>query len=212
MNGLPEVHIFMRKYERRVLGFFDEQGIYVYQAFSPEIVEAAVSLGTFGKGFGMDRMTWIKPSLGWMLHRSGYATKTRQEAIARIHLKHEGFLTILQEAVPSAYNPALYNTQGDWGLALKKSEVRYQWDPDRDLHDYKLEHRAIQLGISGQMVYRYVREWIIGVENVTLLAHAIKDAVANNRPLPDVAEEKEYPVPAEIARSLGYDFDDQTST
>ena len=77
----------MRNYEKRVIGCFDEQGPYVYQAFSPQIVEVAVSLGTFGKGFGMDRMTWIKPSLGWMLHRSGYATKTRQEAIARIHLK-----------------------------------------------------------------------------------------------------------------------------
>lgn len=202
----------MRKYERRVLGNFDEQGIYVYQAFSPEIVEVAVNLGTFGKGFGMDRMTWIKPSLGWMLHRSAYATKTRQEAIARIHLKHEGFLTILREAVPSSYNPALYSTQGDWGLALKKSEVRYQWDPDRDLHDYKLDHRAIQLGISGQTVYRYVREWIIGIENVTSLAHSIKDAVANNKPLPDVPEEREYPVPTEIAHSLGYDFGNPTDT
>lgn len=197
----------MKDYERRIRGYFDEQGIYVYQAFSPEIVEVAVALGTFGKGFGMDRMTWIKPSLGWMLHRSGYATRTRQEAIARIHLKHEGFLAILQEAVPTAFDPNLFSTQGDWGLALKKSEARYQWDPDRDLSDYKLEHRAIQLGIRGQMVYRYVREWIVGIEDVTSLAHAIKDAVTNNQALPNVPEEKEYPVPTEISQRLGYDFE-----
>jgi hypothetical protein len=42
-----------------VIGCFDEQGIYVYQAFSPDIVKTAVELGTFGKGFGLDRMTWI---------------------------------------------------------------------------------------------------------------------------------------------------------
>ncbi|HBB34945.1 MAG TPA: hypothetical protein DDZ80_20145 [Cyanobacteria bacterium UBA8803] len=32
-------------------------------------------MGNFGKGFSLHRMTWIKPSLGWMLYRSGYATK-----------------------------------------------------------------------------------------------------------------------------------------
>ncbi len=158
----------------------------------------------------MDRMTWIKPSFGWMLHRSGYATKTRQEAIARIHLQHEGFLTILQQAVPTSFDTTLFGSQGEWGLALKKSEVRYQWDPDRDLHDYRLNRRAIQLGISGQNVYRYVREWIIGIEDVTSLAHAIKSAIENNAVLPTVPEEKEYPVSAEIACSLGYDFDEQS--
>ena len=197
------------QFERRVRGCFDEQGVYVYQAFTPETVKVAVSLGTFGKGFGMDRMTWIKPSFGWMLHRSGYATKSRQEAIARIHLKHEGFLEILQQAVPTSYDRTLFGSPGEWGLALKNSEVRYQWDPDRNLRDYKLEHRAIQLGISGQMVYRYVREWIIGIEDVTSVAHAIRNAVKDGLDLPTVPEENEYPVPAEIARSLGYDFENQ---
>lgn len=202
----------MREYKKRIIGCFDEQGIYVYQAFSPQIVEVAVSLGTFGKGFGMDRMTWIKPSFGWMLHRSGYATKTRQEAIARIHIKHEGFLTILQRAVPTLYDPSLYRSQGEWGLALKKSEVRYQWDPDRDLHDYKLDRRAIQLGLSGQTVYSYVREWIKGIEDVTGLAHAVKEAVENGKTVPTVPEEREYPVPAEIAHMLGYDNSGQEDT
>lgn len=192
---------------KRVIGWFDEQGIYVYQAFKPEIVKEAVSLGTFGKGFGMDRMTWIKPSFGWMLHRSGYGTKTRQEAIARIHITHDGFQAILRQAIPTSYNPKLFNSESDWALALKKSDVRYQWDPDRDLRDYKLDRRAIQLGISGQTVYRYVREWIIGVEKVTSLAHAIRDAVESKEAmLPAVPEEKEYPVSPELERSLGYDF------
>jgi hypothetical protein len=44
---------------------------------------------------------------------------------------------------------------------------------------------------------------------VTLRARAIKKAVENNRDLPTVPEELEYPVPAEIARGLGYDFDDR---
>ncbi len=42
---------------------FDKEGIFVYQAFKPKIVKVAVKMGTFGKGFGLDRITWIKPSL-----------------------------------------------------------------------------------------------------------------------------------------------------
>lgn len=135
-------------------------------------------------------------------------SKCRQEAIARIHLSHEGFLNILRQAVPTSYDSRLYSTQGDWSLALKKSEVRYQWDPDRDLYDHKLDRRAIQLGISGQTVYQYVREWILGIEDVTVLARSIRAAVQADRELPAVPEEREYPVSSEIARCLGYDHID----
>ena len=79
----------------RVLAAYDEKGVFVYQAFHTETVAVAAAKGTFGKGFSLDRMTWIKPSFGWMLHRSGYAGKHGQEAIARIHLSHDGFLAIL---------------------------------------------------------------------------------------------------------------------
>jgi len=49
---------------RQIFANYDFDGIYVYQAFKPSIVEAALEKGTFGKGFGLDRMTWIKPSTG----------------------------------------------------------------------------------------------------------------------------------------------------
>ena len=195
----------MQTPQKRVLASFDREGVYVFQAFSPEIVAYAVAQGTFGKGFGMDRMTWIKPSFGWMLHRSGYGTKQRQEAVARIHLRHEGFLSILEQAVSTRYDANLFASEGEWALALKKSEVRVQWDPDRDLSDGKLDHRAIQLGLSGNTVHRYVREWILGVEDVTALVHQIKDAVEQAKELPVVWEEKEYPISPELALRLGYD-------
>ncbi len=74
--------------ERQIYAAFDEDGIYVYQAFQRKIVDAALLKGTFGEGFQMNRMTWIKPSFGWMLYRSGYATKPNQEAILKIRLSH----------------------------------------------------------------------------------------------------------------------------
>ena len=135
--------------ERRIYAAYDDEGIYVYQAFKPTIVAAALEKGTFGQGFNMERMTWIKPSFAWMLYRSGYATKTRQEAILKIKLTHEGFLTILSESVETTYNPHVHDSNDYWRLALKKSKVRHQWDPERNL---KLEkhptRRAIKVKVE----------------------------------------------------------------
>jgi hypothetical protein len=127
--------------DRQILALYDDTSICVYRAFCPEVVEAALALGTFGKGLNLGRMTWIKPSFGWMLHRSGCATKHNQERILRIRLSHEGFRTILSRGVPTSYKEKLFATQDDWHSALDRSDVRYQWDPDRDLVGRPLPHR-----------------------------------------------------------------------
>lgn len=110
---------------RKIFADYDEQGVWVYQAFKPSIVEAALELGTFGRGFGLDRMTWIKPSFGWMLYRSGYASKHRQEAILKIKITHDGFKDILRQSVETSFNPAVYESEYVWRAALAKSEVRH---------------------------------------------------------------------------------------
>lgn len=158
--------------ERQILANFDKEGIIVYQAFKPSTAEEAVRLGTFGTGFRLDRMTWIKPSFGWMLYRSGYATKEGQERLLKIKLTHEGFQTILAQAIPSSFDRTLFETQKDWSLALRRGKVRYQWDPDRDLKLRSLERRALQLGIRGTVVRDYVNCWILSIEDVTDLAHS----------------------------------------
>ena len=189
---------------RRVLAYHDADTVTVYQAFDPEIVAAAVAGGTFGKGFGMNRMTWIKPSFGWMLHRSDYATAPRQEAIVRVCLSRTGFDAILAEAVLTHYEAGVHDTELAWTNALKRSRVRCQWDPDRDLGDRKLERRAVQLGISGDFVARYVHEWIVGIADVTDLAHRVRDAVrGGDAVLPDVPHETPYPVSDVVRRRLG---------
>nr|CAA9263294.1 hypothetical protein AVDCRST_MAG63-2541 [uncultured Armatimonadetes bacterium] len=191
---------------RRIYAWHDDRSVYVYQAFRPSIVQAAVAKGTFGSGFTLDRMTWIKPSFGWMLHRSGYATRHRQEAVARVHLSHAGFRAILEQAVPTLYDERLFASERDWSTALDRSDVRYQWDPDRDLHDRKLARRAIQLGIRGETVRRYVEEWVLGVEDVTELALAVGAAVkGRGGTLPDVPEETEYAIEPDLLHVLGYD-------
>ena len=185
--------------EKRIYAHFDNEGIYVYQAFKPEIVAAALEEGTFSKGFNMERMTWIKPSFAWMLYRSGYASKHRQEAILKIKICHEGFIEILKNAVPTTYDSELFSSKEAWSDTLKKSPVRYQWDPDRDLSMRKIDRRAIQLGIRGDIVKRYVHEWIIGLEEVTSLAHEIKNSLSSKK-LPTVPTETVYKIHDEKIR------------
>ena len=190
--------------ERQIYADYDETGINVYQAFKPSIVKTALEQGTFGAGFNMERMTWIKPSFAWMLYRSGYATKTRQEAILKIKLTHEGFREILSHSVETSYNPSVYEDEDEWRRILKKSSVRHQWDPERNLKLGKLERRAIQIGIRGWVVEKYVNEWIIGLEEVTKLAHEIHNAVKNKgSDLPAVPSERVYPVDKTLEKILG---------
>jgi hypothetical protein len=189
---------------REIRAAFDEEGIFVYQAFKPSIAAEALKKGSFGEEFKLSRMTWIKPSLGWMLYRSYYATKRDQERILKIKLKHDGFLAILSKALPTMFDPNLFKSPEAWRSALQHSEVRYQWDPDRDLWLRLLDRRALQIGIQGSMVQEYVRNWIIRIEDVTELAHAIKTAIERGiEKMPLTPQEYVYEVSQEIQWKLG---------
>lgn len=190
---------------RQFLASFDARGVDVYQAFKPSIVEEALRLQHFGKGFGLDRISWIKPSFGWILHRSEYATKHRQERIARVTLSQDGLLSLLAEAVPTQFEPSLYPSEDAWRRALNRTQVRYQWDPDRDPEGRPLARRAIQLGLEGDALRRYATEFIVSITDATPLARALAEAIRRRAPLPAVPEELPYPLPEEIARRLCLD-------
>src|SRR5260370_22008784 len=61
--------------ERQVRGIYDEHTIVVYQAYSREIAENAVTAGRFLPPFKLDPLTWIQPSLRPMMYPSRRATK-----------------------------------------------------------------------------------------------------------------------------------------
>lgn len=190
--------------QRQIIATFDNEGIFVYQAFKDSIADEALRKGTFGKGFNLERMTWIKPSFGWMLYRSNYAAKHRQERILKIKLSHEGFKTILSKGISTSFEPSLFKSEQEWRKSLRDSEVRYQWDPDRDLRLRRLDRRAIQLGIRGSVVREYVNTWIIGIEDMTELAHAIKTAIEmGTERIPQVPKERVYEVSPEIQWTIG---------
>jgi hypothetical protein len=152
---------------RHILAQFDEQSIIVYQAYSPEIGDFAARHGYFGGSFRLNRMSWIKTNFLWMMYRSGWGTKENQEVTLAIRLRRAAFDAILAQAVSSSFEPDSYATEADWKSQVASSSVRLQWDPDHDPSGANLERRAVQIGLRGDILGQYAREWIDGIEDVS---------------------------------------------
>ena len=120
------------------------------------IVGPAVAQGRFVGPFKRDRMTWIMPSLLWKAYRSGWASKPGQERILAIEITRAGFEWALAHSCLSHFDPAVHDSRERWKAQLAESPVRIQWDPERSLDLEPLPHRAIQIGIGGESVNRYV--------------------------------------------------------
>lgn len=163
---------------RQIRAVYDEKTIRVYQAYNDAIADSALEHGTFvSPPFKMERMTWIKPSFLWMMYRSGWGMKDEgQKRILAIDITRDGFEWALAHSCPSHRNPEL-NEEG-WKQLKEKSPVRIQWDPERDLFLNPLSYRAIQIGLSGEAVERYMNGWIQCITDVTPLAHSIHTLVA----------------------------------
>jgi hypothetical protein len=181
--------------ERQVRALFDDETITVYQAYAPQVAEAALAAGTFVAPFKRDRMTWIKPSFLWMMHRSGWATKPGQERVLAVRISRDGFEWALRHA-------SLSHDAANTGAR----PVRVQWDPERSLQLERLDHRAIQIGLSADVAGRYVDEWITSLSDVTPLAHEIHalveagdlDTARGRLPI-----ERAYRLPADVRAIVG---------
>lgn len=152
---------------RHILAQFDENTVVVYQAYRQAIGNFASKNGYFGGEFSFNRMSWIKPNFLWMMYRSGWGTKPGQEVILAVWLKRSAFDEILASAVPSKFVAELYSSEKEWQQAVKNSDVRLQWDPDHHPSGAKLERRAIQLGLRGNVLASYAREWIVNIEDIS---------------------------------------------
>src|SRR5262249_19890500 len=146
---------------RHILAQFDAKAVVVYQAYRPAIGHFAAEHGRFGGEFSTNRMSWIKPNFLWMMYRSGWGTKENQEVTLAVWLKRSAFDAILSEAVHSTFVPEVYGDRPAWKNALATSPVRLQWDPDHGPAGRPIERRAIQLGLSGEVLERYAGEWIV---------------------------------------------------
>ena len=157
---------------KQIRAVFDERTIRVYQAYSPAIAEEAVRLGTFGGRFSLTRMTWIKPSFLWMMYRCGWAEKPGQERVLAIDITRGGFDFAVNNAVASSVGASGISAE-EWKRRVAESDIRVQWDPEKDVYGNSLPYRSIQLGLRGQAVRAYVSEWIVGVSDITDYVHEL---------------------------------------
>ncbi len=185
---------------------YDDTSVRVYQAFRDEIAEEAVQLGTFGSHFGLNRMTWIKPSFLWMMYRSGWAEKPGQENILAIGIKREAFDYLLENAVLSTYRSNSGITQEEWKTRIRQSDIRCQWDPERDPGGRPLRWRSVQIGIQGEVVREhYLKDWILHIENITGYVRQLKRQLDGSEDISGLLPpEKIYPMTQAAQDNFSY--------
>jgi hypothetical protein len=186
---------------RQIRAAYTDDTVTLYQAFVPEIAGPAAADGRFPAAFDRTRMTWVKPSFLWMMHRSDWARTAGQERVLAVTVRREGFEWALARAVPSSYDPDRYRSRDAWRREVRRGAVRVQWDPERDLRMQALPWRSLQLGLRGEAVARYADEWITGIEDVTALARRLH----REREAALLPAERPYPLPEPIAAHLGAD-------
>ena len=184
---------------------YDQDTIIVYQAYSPAIADPAVKAQAFVPPFSMGRMTWIKPSFLWLMHRSNWGTKSGQERTLPVTISRAGWEAALSKAVLTVYEPSVFKSKTDWDEQFQNAEVHVQWDPERTLRGGSLEHYSIQVGISRHVIREFVDHWIQKIEDLTprvakihtLLRSGKADEAKRHLPV-----ERVYTTPAAIGKRL----------
>jgi hypothetical protein len=193
---------------RQIRADFDAATIVVYQAYRPAIADAALAAGRFVAPFSFTRMTWIKPSLLWLMHRSNWARKSGQERILAVRLTRTGWEQALAQAMLTAPEPAIHGGDGAWTAAFDAASVHVQWDPERSLRGAALNHYSIQVGVGRALIRAYAEDWVVGLTDLTPTVHKIATLVRAGqtakaqRLLPP---ERPYPLDANIARRIQAD-------
>lgn len=174
-----------KKYIKEIRAVYTDETIRVYQAYNKTIAEEAVKNGTFGAHFSMTRMTWIKPSFLWMMYRCGWAQKENQEHVLAIDIKRTGFDKAVDSAVISTFSEDLGITKEEWQKRVKESDVRVQWDSEKDINGNNLSYRSLQLGLRGKAVEEYVHDWIVKVTDITDYVNELNALRINNGDISD---------------------------
>lgn len=184
-----------------ILAQYDDASVVVYQAFHPETARHAVEHGRLGgPRYSFSRMSWIKPNFLWMMYRCGWLDKGEdQGSVLAMWIDRAFFDELLERAVASSWRGSPYATEKEWKRASSTSEVRLQWDPDHAPGGAKQERRAIQLGLRGETLRRFVHEATLRIEDISELVRAEREHRADPTRL-QTPRELVYEVRSETAR------------
>ena len=130
---------------------YDARTIVVYQAYRAAIAVPAIREQRFVAPFSFQRMTWIKPSYRWLMHRSNWGRKHGQEYILAVRITRDGWEEALSRGVL---------TTGD---GLESGAVHIQWDPERSVRGAALNEYSIQVGIGRDLIRTFVHQWIVEI-------------------------------------------------
>jgi len=191
--------------EYEIRADFDRETVTVYQAYPPAIADAALSAQRFVPPFSTQRMTWIKPSFLWLMHRSGWGLKGGQERVLAVRVTRAGWEKALSLAVLTSYSPSIFRSAADWESQFRAARVHLQWDTERSLRGAGLPYFSIQVGLSRHVIGEYVEEWVTRIEDYTPRVRKIYDLLQSgqaDRAKRHLPPEKVYPVGPELARRL----------
>lgn len=184
---------------------YDKENIVVYQAYSKAIAEPALANQKFVSPFSLNRMTWIKPSFLWMMHRSNWGRKVGQEFILAVHIRRKAWEEALSLAVLTAYESSVHDSLDSWREAFDKAVVHVQWDPERSLKGADLQIDSIQVGLSRHIIKNYVDEWVVKIEDYSPRVRKIYNLLQRGdtknatKLLPP---EKAYPISDKLGKHL----------
>ncbi len=191
--------------EHEIRADYDRDTVVIYQAYSSAIADAALEAGRFVSPFSFHRMTWIKPSFLWLMHRSNWGRKSGQERVLAVRVKRTGWEKALSLAVPTSFVPGVFGSPDAWAKQFAAARVHVQWDTERSLRGAGLPYYNIQVGLSRHVTHEYVEEWVVGIEDYTVRVRKIYDLLQSGqadkakRQLPP---ERVYPVSDALARRL----------
>lgn len=191
--------------EHEIRAEFDRETLVIYQAYTSAIADAALAAQRFIAPFSFQRMTWIKPSFLWLMHRSNWGQKSGQERILAVRIKRSGWERALSLAVLTSFEPSVFSSPEGWRQQFAKALVHLQWDPERSLRGAGLPYGSIQVGLSRHIIREYVEEWITGIQDFTPRVRKIYDLLQRGqadkvkRHLPP---ERIYPIGSELARRI----------
>lgn len=191
---------------RAIRADYDASTIVVYHAFNDEIASGAVNAQRFVSPFSVNRMTWIKPSFLWLMERSGWGTKSRQERILAIRISRTGWTRALSLGVLTSYESTVHGTATQWQQQFADSIVHIQWDPERSMRGGKLDHRSIQVGLSRHIIDEYINEWTEEIIDMTNLVARLRQLKRDGRYTQAkrlLPIEREYPVEASLRQQIG---------
>ena len=191
--------------EHEIRADYDRDTIVIYQAYSPAIADAALAAGRFVPPFSFHRMTWIKPSFLWLMHRSNWGLKSGQERILAVRMTRLGWEKALSLAVLTSFEPGVFASPDEWAEQFAAARVHLQWDPERSLRGAGLPYSSIQVGLGRNVIREYVDKWMVGIEDYTdrvrkvygLLQSGKADKAKRHLP-----PERVYPVGGELARRI----------